>query len=89
MVLTCPERDCSHREGPKWLEQRFYHEREAELQVRVDRRRVRLAGFSAAQERQIVQAVEQFRDEVRALEGPSEQMVVTELECPGAVHGAS
>ncbi|MCE7869736.1 hydrogenase iron-sulfur subunit [bacterium CPR1] len=89
MVLTCPERDCSHREGPKWLEQRFYHEREAELQARVDRRRVRLAGFSAAQERQIVQAVEQFRDEVRALEGPSEQMVVTELECPGAVHGAS
>ncbi|GMU55108.1 MAG: hypothetical protein AMXMBFR33_42540 [Candidatus Xenobia bacterium] len=84
MVLTCPERDCSHREGPKWLEQRFYHEREAELQARVDRRRVRLAGFSAAQERQIVQAVEQFRGEVRALEAPPEASGSLERECPGA-----
>jgi coenzyme F420-reducing hydrogenase delta subunit/Pyruvate/2-oxoacid:ferredoxin oxidoreductase delta subunit len=43
MVVSCPPRDCRNREGPKWLEQRVYHDREAELQARVDRRRIRLA----------------------------------------------
>ena len=42
MVVACPPRDCWNREGPKWLEQRLYHDREAELQERVDRARVRL-----------------------------------------------
>lgn len=43
LVVSCPPRDCRGREGPKWLEQRVYHDREAELQARVDRRRIRLA----------------------------------------------
>jgi ferredoxin len=42
LIVACPPRDCWNREGPKWLEQRLYHEREAELQERVDRSRVRL-----------------------------------------------
>src|SRR3970282_84102 len=42
LVVSCPPRDCWSREGPKWLEERVYHDREAELQPRVDRRRVRL-----------------------------------------------
>jgi ferredoxin len=42
MVVACPPRDCWNREGPKWLEQRLFHDREAELQARVDRARVRL-----------------------------------------------
>jgi ferredoxin len=40
LVAGCAPRDCVGREGPKWMEQRLYHDREAELQVRVDRRRV-------------------------------------------------
>lgn len=47
IVFSCPPRDCRGREGPKWLEQRMYHDREAELQPRVDRRRVRLATMAA------------------------------------------
>lgn len=40
IIFSCPPRDCRGREGPKWLEGRLHHEREAELQARVDRRRV-------------------------------------------------
>lgn len=40
IIYSCPSRDCRGREGPKWLEERLYHDREAELQARVDRRRV-------------------------------------------------
>ncbi len=43
MVFTCPPRDCRGREGPKWLHERLYNDREAELQARVDRTRVATA----------------------------------------------
>ncbi|HLB53671.1 MAG TPA: cytochrome b N-terminal domain-containing protein [Gemmatimonadales bacterium] len=42
IVCGCPPRDCAGREGPKWLLERLFHEREAELPPRVDRRRVRV-----------------------------------------------
>lgn len=40
MIFTCPPRDCRGREGPKWLHERMYNDREAELQARVDRTRL-------------------------------------------------
>ncbi len=43
LVCGCPPRDCSGREGPKWLHERLFNDREAELQPRVDRRRVGIA----------------------------------------------
>jgi coenzyme F420-reducing hydrogenase delta subunit len=46
MVCGCPPRDCVNREGPKWLHERVFNKREAELQPRVDRRRVCLATFA-------------------------------------------
>ncbi|MBK9411459.1 MAG: cytochrome b N-terminal domain-containing protein [Gemmatimonadetes bacterium] len=39
ILFSCPPRDCRGREGPTWLDARLFHEREAELQARVDRRR--------------------------------------------------
>jgi coenzyme F420-reducing hydrogenase delta subunit/Pyruvate/2-oxoacid:ferredoxin oxidoreductase delta subunit len=54
MVVSCPPGDCRNREGAKWVEARMYHEREAELKARVDRRRVRLVAAAAA-ERSLVQ----------------------------------
>ncbi len=48
LVLTCPPRDCRHREGPKWLSERVYHGREAELQARVPRARVAVASVDAS-----------------------------------------
>jgi ferredoxin len=40
VVCACPPRDCVSREGPKWLGERLFNGREAELQARVDRRRI-------------------------------------------------
>ncbi|MEW6279103.1 MAG: hydrogenase iron-sulfur subunit [Candidatus Eremiobacterota bacterium] len=68
MVLSCPERDCRHREGPKWLEQRVYHDREAELQARVDRRRVRLLAVSPSETRRVRAALALFRRQLASLE---------------------
>lgn len=63
LVLSCPERDCRNREGPKWLQMRVYQEREAELQARVDRRRVRLFHGRNASAR----LAREFRQEVLGL----------------------
>ncbi len=68
LIVSCPPRDCRHREGPKWLEARLFHEREAELRERVDRRRVRLM-HAATGERDVVRAaLSAFRAEVAALD---------------------
>ena len=47
VVVACPARDCRNREGPKWLAERLYGEREAELHARVDRGRVRMVHAGA------------------------------------------
>jgi len=68
MIFSCPPRDCRGREGPKWLEQRMYHAREAELQPRVDRRRVGLATAAAGDLRGTMLAFEEFRRGVQQIE---------------------
>lgn len=70
LIVSCPPRDCWNREGPKWLEQRLYHEREAELQERVDRRRVRLAYAAAAAPDDVRRALAAFRVDLARLETP-------------------
>jgi coenzyme F420-reducing hydrogenase delta subunit len=67
LVLSCPARDCWHREGAKWLVERVYHEREAELQARVDRTRVRLAQVGAGERTQAIALVRAFAADMRAL----------------------
>lgn len=47
IIFGCPPRDCIGREGPKWLGERLFNDREAELQPRVDRRRVMVATMAA------------------------------------------
>ena len=66
-LAGCPPRDCVGREGPTWLEQRVYHDREAELQARVDRRRVRLLTFATGLEHEATQQLREFQDAVRSL----------------------
>jgi coenzyme F420-reducing hydrogenase delta subunit/Pyruvate/2-oxoacid:ferredoxin oxidoreductase delta subunit len=68
LVLACPPRDCWHREGAHWLVQRMYHEREAELQGRVDRARVRLVSVNSGEHTRALEALAVFAAEVRALE---------------------
>lgn len=67
LVLACPPRDCRNREGAHWLEERVYHEREAELQARVDRARVRIAHASAGERHRAVTALRTFAAEIATL----------------------
>jgi coenzyme F420-reducing hydrogenase delta subunit len=66
-VVTCPPRDCSFREGPKWLAARIHDGREAELPPRVDRRRVAAAPFSIVGAGGIVHRLADFERELAAL----------------------
>jgi ferredoxin len=82
IVFSCPPRDCRGREGPKWLEQRVYHDREAELQPRVDRRRVKLSTAAIGDLAGTMQAFEAFRRDVRALDqGPVDRAFDAIVEC--------
>lgn len=67
MVCGCPPRDCSQREGVKWLHQRLYHDREAELQSRVDRRRVSTATLAPGDRAGAVAAFERFAQDLKRL----------------------
>jgi ferredoxin len=67
LVLGCPPRDCWNREGPRWLAERIYHDREAELQSRVDRRRVRVAHAGAGEPGVARAALRKFMSQVGAL----------------------
>lgn len=86
LVLACPPRDCRNREGPAWLEARMYHDREAELQARVDRSRVALAYASAGDSQAAVLAVQAFRQRLTSLAPVSaEAEVRIEPECESAI----
>lgn len=68
LVLGCPPRDCWGREGGKWAEERLFHDREAELHRRVDRRRVRLEWVAAGERRRAREQVRLFAAEIAALD---------------------
>ncbi len=89
LIVACPPRDCQHREGPKWLEQRLYHGREAELKDRVDRRRVRLVYADLAERGEVSAALERYRREVAALEPVDRETdIALEEECDLVEQGA-
>lgn len=67
VVAACPGRDCWNREGPKWLAQRLYGGRQADLKPRVDRRRLRYVQTGAAGRRDISAAIEALRTEIGAM----------------------
>lgn len=88
LVLACPPRDCWNREGATWLEARMYHDREAELQARVDRRRVRLAHVAAGERARALAELRSFRAGLGRLETDAGIEEETELigicEAPAA-----
>lgn len=69
LVLACHPRDCWNREGPRWLFERVYLDREAELQARVPRARVRIAHVSAHEQTAALAVLRQFAREVAAIDG--------------------
>jgi coenzyme F420-reducing hydrogenase delta subunit len=71
LILACPPRDCRHREGPRWLTDRVFHGREAELQPRVPRDRVRVAHASAREAGAALAALDAFTAALAALRAPA------------------
>lgn len=67
-VLMCPPRSAPCREGPKWLYERVYNDREAELPARVDKRRVAMAGLASGEWPAISAEIESFRARLRDLQ---------------------
>jgi coenzyme F420-reducing hydrogenase delta subunit len=86
LILTCPDRDCWNREGPKWLEQRLYHGREAELKERVDRRRILVERVAGGDAGAALAALARFRASLAAMEpARAESDVTVETECEPAI----
>jgi ferredoxin len=85
LVASCPPRDCRNREGPKWLGERLFHDREAELHARVDRTRVRVVHASAREPELLRAALAAFRRELAELAGAeAEKEIELETECEPA-----
>lgn len=70
LIASCPTADCWNREGAAWLDQRLYHNREAELQARVDRRRVRVVDASQGQRQTVLDQLAAFRSDIAQLDAP-------------------
>lgn len=75
LVLSCPSRDCRYREGPKWLAERLFSGREAELHERVDRRRLAFASLSLAE-------IGAAKRELAALRGRIAALDAAEVDAP-------
>jgi coenzyme F420-reducing hydrogenase delta subunit len=85
LVAACPLRDCWNREGARWLEERVYHDREAELKERVDRRRVRIAHGGPGERAQLHAELRRFQTEILALAAaPGEDEIDLLLLCEPA-----
>jgi ferredoxin len=89
LVASCPPRDCQGREGPRWLEARLFGGREAELQERVDRRRVRIAYVCAGEVGLLRADLARFRADQAAQERAiAESDFDLALECERSAAGA-
>ena len=91
MVLACPPRDCWHREGTRWLVERVYHAREAELQPRVDRARVRIINVGSRERAEAIAALRAFTADVALLSpATARESEIPDDKCePAAVRGRS
>lgn len=81
VVCGCPPRDCVGREGPKWLHERLYNDREAELQPRVDRRRVRTLTLAPGAGSEAQAAYEAIARGFAALDRTEAELVEPDLVC--------
>jgi len=81
LVIACPPRDCWNREGARWLAERVYNDREAELQARVDRRRVRIASANASETAEALAALRAFMADIARLDHPRTDDREIELVC--------
>ncbi len=76
LIVACPERDCWNREGTRWTRARLFFDREAELQARVDRARVRFLEAGLADRQPVLAALVDFRQAVREMRPARAESVV-------------
>lgn len=81
VVCGCPSRDCVNREGPKWLVERLFNDREAELQERVDRRRVKVMTLAPGAMTEALKQFDAIAAEFAELDLPELDQLEPELEC--------
>lgn len=81
VVCGCPPRDCVSREGPRWLGERLFNDREAELQARVDRRRVKVMTLAPGTVKEALAEFDQIAEGFAALDRPAAEPGEPELEC--------
>ena len=75
--------------GARWLVERLFNQREAELKERVDRRRVRVVHASAFDRRALAAALDDFSRALARLDAPSgEKRIEVDTECE-TVEGAA
>lgn len=87
MVAACPGRDCWNREGPRWTGERLFHDREAELKERVDRKRVRFIHAGAADRETVARELARFQAEVAAMEAAGREAdLEMDAECDVPEH---
>lgn len=67
LVVGCPEHDGRTREGVTWTEQRLFEGRKAELEERVDARRVRLVQATIGESVRLHDAVAAFAADIEEL----------------------
>lgn len=91
MIAGCPPRDCLGREGPRWLHARLFEDREAELQARVDRRRVGTMTLAPGMLAETIAAWEQWEASLEGIEpagGHPPDTADLLVECDQVVTGA-
>jgi ferredoxin len=89
LVLACPPRDCWNREGARWVRERIYDGREAELQERVSRDRVALAHAGARERTLAEEAIDRFATRLSALgEPPAATAMADDARCGAAAADA-
>jgi coenzyme F420-reducing hydrogenase delta subunit/NAD-dependent dihydropyrimidine dehydrogenase PreA subunit len=76
VVVACPSRDCWNREGVTWFLERAYNQREAELQERVDRRRLHVAYIAESESAKLEDEIARFRASLEALGGGSAEATI-------------
>jgi len=82
LVFSCPPRDCRGREGPKWLTERMFNGRDAELQERVDRRRVATATMVVGDLAHTLATLREFRASLAPLgSGGAVDLTELDVEC--------
>jgi len=89
-LIGCPERDCSYRRGLRWITERIYNDREAELKDRVDKKRVRVASFGAGELPEALAALQVFQLEIfdKAHHALDEGQVDLDAECETVLNEA-